>query len=291
MAESAVKEATLLPDNGDSECARIDANWKADCEKAKSEGKPLPWKPIDRWLESAKRPGNIYAGVLYPTIGYGIKGVIWYQGESDYGRPGEYTDLFSLMIEEWRKDWNEGDFPFYWVQLPKYRTTQPDGEKSGWVQIREAQTRTLSQPNTAEVVTIDLGEANNIHPRSKQEVAARLARVALARDYGIPVKYRSAIFKALIGKGNKADIVFDCFNSKLMTLNRDEVDGFTICGPDKKWWAAQGRLVDDHTVEVWSDHVQVPLAVRYDWSEIPEGNLYTDDARLPVTPFTTEANR
>jgi len=287
MDEVASKEAVLLPDNGDAECARIDAKWQADCEKAKAEKKPAPFKPIDRWLESAKRAGNIYGGVLHPTIGYGIKGVIWYQGESDYGRSWEYAGLFPFMIQQWRKEWNEGDFPFYWVQLPNFKTGQPADRESGWVQVREAQTQTLKLTNTAQVVTIDLGEENDIHPKRKHEVAARLARVALARDYGFTLRYRSPEFKTLTIHSNKATLTFDCFGSKLTMFNVNEILGFIICGADKKWHAAQGKIIGANVVELWSDKVQSPMAVRYAWSETPVCNLYSADG-LPVTPFRTD---
>jgi len=287
MNEVAQKEAVLLPDNGDAECARLTAKWEAECAKAKLEKRTPPWKPIVRWLECAKRPGNIYAGVLYPTIGYGIKGVIWYQGESDYGRAWEYGDLFGLMIQQWRQDWGEGDFPFYWVQLPNFKTGHPADRESGWVQVREAQTKTQKLPNTAQVVSLDQGEENDIHPKRKHEVAARLARVALARDYGMDFHYRSPEFKEMVVKGDRATLTFDCFGAKLMAFNVSEVQGFILCGEDKKWLPARAKIVDVGTVEVWNDAVKAPVAVRYAWAENPVCNLFSNDG-LPVTPFRTD---
>ena len=286
LAEAAQREAELLPDNGDSEYTRKTAEWVTNSAKAKAEGKPAPWKPV-RWLESAKRPGNIYAGVLYPTIGYGIKGVIWYQGESDYGRAWEYADLFSLMIRQWRQEWQQGDFPFYWVQLPNFKTGQPAGQDLGWVEVREAQTQTLKLTNTAQIVTIDQGEENDIHPKRKHEVAARLARVALARDYGFKLRYQSPQFKSVNFQGNKATITCDCFGSKLTGFDVNEILGFTICGADKQWQPAKAKLVDDNTVEVWSEKIATPIAVRYAWSETPVANLFSADG-LPLTPFRTD---
>ena len=136
------------------------------------------------------RPGNIYNGVLKPTIGYGIRGVIWYQGESNAGRAYQYRDLFPLMIKSWRDEWGQGDFPFYWVQLADSMPETPDPRESAWAELREAQTMTLSQlPKTGEAVIIDAGEVQDIHPRNKQDVANRLARWALARDYGVKIAY------------------------------------------------------------------------------------------------------
>ena len=132
------------------------------------------------------RPGNIYNGVLKPTIGYGIRGAIWYQGESNAGRAYQYRDLFPLMIQSWRDEWGIGDFPFYWVQLADFMAEKPEPAESDWAELREAQTMTMSQlPNTGEAVIIDIGEGKDIHPRNKQDVAKRLARWALAQDYGI----------------------------------------------------------------------------------------------------------
>ena len=151
-----------------------------------------------------QRPANIYNGVLKPTIGYGIRGAIWYQGESNAGRAYQYRDLFPLMIQSWRDEWGIGDFPFYWVQLADFRAEKPEPGESDWAELREAQTMTMSKlPNTGEAVIIDLGEAQDIHPRNKQDVAKRLARWALARDYGIKVPYQSPTYKSMEKNGQQ----------------------------------------------------------------------------------------
>ncbi|MEZ6092459.1 MAG: sialate O-acetylesterase, partial [Pirellulaceae bacterium] len=130
------------------------------------------------------RPGNLYCGVLNPIIGYGIRGAIWYQGESNASRAYQYRDLFPLMIKSWREEWKQGDFPFYWVQLADFKNEVQQPGDSDWAELREAQTMTMDRlPNTGEAVIIDIGEGRDIHPRNKQDVALRLARWALANEY------------------------------------------------------------------------------------------------------------
>ena len=122
-------------------------------------------------MDGNSRPGNIYNGVLKPTIGYGIRGAIWYQGESNAGRAYQYRDLFPLMIQSLRDDWGQGDFPFYWVQLADFMAEKPEPGDSAWAELREAQTMTMSRlPNTGEAVIIDIGEGKDIHPKNKQDV-------------------------------------------------------------------------------------------------------------------------
>ena len=136
--------------------------------------------------------------MLNPILGYGIRGVIWYQGESNAGRAYQYRHLFPLMIQNWRDEWGQGDFPFYWVQLADFRNEVPAPADSQWAELREAQTMTMSKlPNTGEAVIVNLGESSDIHPKNKQDVAKRLARWALARDYGMDIVYRSPVYKSM----------------------------------------------------------------------------------------------
>jgi sialate O-acetylesterase len=292
LSDAARKEATLLPDNGKAADDKTLADWKAACDKAKMDHKPMPPQPnipTIHWLQSQKRPGNAFASQLHPLIGYGIKGVLWYQGESDRGCPWDYAPLFNLMITQWRAEWGQGNFPFYWLQLPKFndgsRTTPFQG---GWAEIREAQTKSLALPNTGQAVTIDQGEASNIHPHRKADVAARIARVALAKEYGIKIPYQSPMFKSIIITGNKATLQFDCFDSSLYPYDSAKVLGFAISGEDREWQPAEAKVLGTNTVEVWSDKVPVPVAVRYAWENAPECNLFSKEG-LPVTPFRTDA--
>ncbi len=290
LMDTTVKhEAQLQSEQAKADYEKQLANWKEDSEKAKAEQKPAPRKPGSpfEWLTGNARPGNIFCGVVYPTLGYGIKGVIWYQGESNAGRAWEYGQLFPFMIEQWRKEWNQGDFPFYWVQLADFMAEKPQPGESAWAELRESQTKTLELPNTGQAVIIDLGEGKDIHPKNKHDVAARLVRWALAKDYGMKFNYRSPEFKNLEISGNKAILTFDCFGSSLRPFDVDQAIGFAICGEDKVWHWAKGVVQGKDKVEAWSDDVAKPVAVRYAWADNPVCNLFSNEG-LPVTPFRTD---
>ena len=263
--------------------------WKEAVAKAKAEGKPAPAapRPPQNALTGQHRPGNIFAGMMYPTMPYGIKGVIWYQGESNSGRAWEYRDLFPFMITEWRKEWKQGDFPFYWVQLADFKAQDPNPGDADWAELREAQTLTMKLPNSGQCVITDLGEGKDIHPKNKHDVAARLVRWALAKDYGIQIPYRSPEFKSMEIKGNKATITLDMFGSALRPFDVQEAIGFAVCGEDKVWQWAKGTITAPNKVEVWSDKVAKPIAVRYAWANNPVCNLFSNEG-LPVTPFRTD---
>jgi len=292
---SALMERTVKTEaDKQSEKAKSDyeaqmKKFQADAAKAKAEGKPAPRKPQSpqEWLAGNQRPGNIFNGVVNPTRGYGIKGVIWYQGESNAGRAAEYADLFPFLIQQWRKEWNQGDFPFYWVQLANYMKQEPQPGESNWAELRESQTKTLALTNTGQAVIIDLGEGKNIHPKNKHDVAARLVRWALVNDYGFQMPCRSPEFQNLEIKADKALVKFDCFGSKLRTLNVDEATGFAVCGADHVWHWADGKLLGDDRVELTCREVPAPMAVRYAWANNPICNL-TSLEGLPVTPFRTD---
>jgi sialate O-acetylesterase len=286
MASTVKREETLRSEKGQADFQRTTDDWKAAAAKARAEKMPLPPQPED-WLAGQHRPGNIFAGVVNPTLGYGIKGVIWYQGESNAGRAYEYKALFPFLLEQWRKEQAQGDFPFYWVQLADFNPEKPNPGDSSWAELREAQTQTMKLPNTGQAVIVDLGEGKDIHPRNKHDVAARLVRWALVKDYGMNLPYRSPEFKSLTISGNKANITLDMFGSKLRAFDVAEARGFAICGADQVWHWAQGKVVGTDQVEVWSDEVAVPVAVRYGWADNPVVNLFSDDG-LPVTPFRTD---
>ncbi len=260
------------------------------------------YKPlIDKWvkieeegtneqlLKGNARPGNLFNGMLNPVVGYGIRGAIWYQGESNAGRAYQYRQMFPLMIKSWRDAWNQGDFSFYWVQLADFLAENAEPMDSAWAELREAQTMTLSLPNTGQAVIIDIGEANDIHPRNKEDVGERLARWALAKDYNIEIDYRSPEYKSMRTDGNKIVITFDYVDGGLKPFDVNDIKGFTIAGADMKFVNAQAALVDktkDQLV-IWSDAVAEPVAVRYAWANNPICNLKTVTG-LPVTPFRTD---
>jgi sialate O-acetylesterase len=216
-----------------------------------------------------------------------MKGVIWYQGESNASTAYEHATLFPFLIEQWRKEWGQGDFSFYWVQLADFRAEKPTPGDSDWAELRETQTKTLRLPNTGQAVIIDLGEGRDIHPRNKYDVASRLVRWALVKDYGLNFPYRSPEFKSVAIAGNTATVTIDCFGSSLKTFDVTEVKGFAICGADKVWHWANATIVGRDKVAVKSDQVAAPIAVRYAWADNPACNLYSTDG-LPVTPFRTD---
>jgi sialate O-acetylesterase len=270
------------------------AEWREAEKKAKDEGKPAPPQPggnPDFMMYGNSRPGNIYNGVLKPTIGYGIRGAIWYQGESNAGRAYQYRDLFPLMIRSWRDEWGIGDFSFYYVQLADFLQEKADPGDSAWAELREAQTMTMDKlPHTGEAVIIDIGEGRDIHPRNKQGVAMRLARWALAEDYGINLVHKSPRFKSMEKKDGKVVLSFDHVSDQgLYAFDVPEPRGFTIAGSDRKFVPAKARIVDKekNKVEVWSEQISDPVAVRYAWADNPVCNLYTREG-LPVTPFRTD---
>jgi sialate O-acetylesterase len=287
LMDSTVKrEADLQSEKGKADLAAAQAKWKENVAKAKAEKKPAPPAP-PQYLTGNARPGNIFAGVVHPTLGYGLKGVIWYQGESNAGRAYEHATLFPFLIEQWRKEWGQGDFSFYWVQLADFKAEKALPGESDWAELRETQTKTMRLPNTGQAVIIDLGEGKDIHPRNKHDVAARLVRWALVKDYGLKLPYRSPEFQSVDFAGNKATVTIDCFGSTLRAFDVAEARGFAICGEDRKWVWATGRVIAPNKVEVTSDQVAAPVAVRYAWADNPVCNLFSNDG-LPVTPFRTD---
>ncbi len=260
---------------------------KAESKPAVKKGQRRPPSRA-QMLSGNARPANIYNGVLKPTIGYGIRGVIWYQGESNSGRAYQYRELFPLMIKSWRDEWGQGDFPFYWVQLADFMAESKAPQESGWAELREAQTMTMSRlPKTGQAVIIDVGEGKDIHPKNKQDVGMRLARWALARDYGINVAYQSPTFKSMERQGDKVIVTFDHVGHGLRPFDVQEVIGFTVAGSDKKFVEAKAKLVGRDKVEVHAEGVSEPVAVRYAWANNPVCNLYSNEG-LPATPFRTD---
>lgn len=290
MEATRKREADLQSDAAKAAYEKALAQWKETAAAAKAAGKPAPRPPQspEQWLTGNARPGNIFAGVVHPTLGYGMKGVVWYQGESNASRAYEYRELFPFMIEQWRKEWKQGDFPFYWVQLADFRIEQAKPGDSDWAELREAQTLTMKRvPNSGQAVIIDIGEGRDIHPKNKRDVAARLVRWALAKDYGLPFLYRSPEFKSLAIEGGKAVVTLDLFGGVLRPFDVLEARGFAICGEDKVWHPATGRIAGTNKIEVTSDKVAKPIAVRYAWADNPVCNLATMQG-LPVTPFRTD---
>jgi sialate O-acetylesterase len=268
--------------------------WQEKAVTARKAGKPAPSgrpRPPRNQMTGQHRPANLYNGVLNPIIGYGIKGAIWYQGESNSYRAHAYRDVFPLMIQSWRDAWKQGDFSFYWVQLADYQNEQEEPVSENWPELREAQTFTLDKlKNVGEAVIIDVGEGRDIHPRNKQTVANRLLRNALAKDYGYDLPHQSPRYKDMQVQGSKVTVTFDHVGTGLYCFDSREPVGFAICGKDQKFVWAEAKLIGKDQVEVWSDKINEPVAVRYAWMNNPVCNLFRKDGSvtLPVTPFRTD---
>ncbi len=265
----------------------VHAELVAAYEAAKEANDPdvRPQYPYDR--RERDLPGVIYNGRVHPFVGYGIRGVIWCQGESNVPRAHQYRRLFPTLITTWRELWGQGDFPFYWVQLANFHQKSPEPQDSPWAELREAQTLALELPNTGEAIVLDIGQANDVHPGDKQTAAARLVRHALAKDYDYDITSESPRFASMTIKDGQAIITFDHVSRELFAFNVNTVQGFAIAGEDKKFVWAQAEIVDGKTVKVWSEEVPEPVAVRYAFEINPTANLY-DRTGLPVTPFRTD---
>jgi len=243
---------------------------------------------LKKQMTGNQRPANIYNGVLASHIGYGIRGAIWYQGESNAGRAYQYRELFPLMISNWREKWGQGDFPFYWVQLADFRAEKLEPADSDWAELREAQTMTMSKlPKTGQAVIIDIGEGKDIHPRNKVDVGMRLARWALANEYGMKLPFRSPEYKSMEVSGDKAVLTFDFVGKGWRPFDVADPIGFAVAGEDKKFVWANAKVLPDGRVEVSAASVSTPASVRYGWADNPVCNMYSQDD-LPLTPFRTD---
>lgn len=251
--------------------------------KLGAEMEPLESQTFIRW-----KPLGLFNAMISPLLNYRIKGVIWYQGESNAGEPLKYRKLFPTLIKDWRKNWKQGDFPFLFVQLHNFMETKDEPTESDWALLREAQLKTLSVPNTGMAVTIDVGEWNDIHPLNKKDVGRRLALAALKVAYGEKdVVYSGPIYKCMKIDGNKIIISFTNTGSSLIVKGGEELKHFAICGSDKKFIWAKAKIEGDKVV-VWNDNISNPVAVRYAWADNPVGaNLYNKKG-LPASPFRTD---
>jgi sialate O-acetylesterase len=263
------------------------AQYDSMAAKMRAEHKTPPPKPNEPvGLNSPYSPTGLFNGMIRPIIPYTIRGIIWYQGESNTGRAEQYRTLFPAMIKCWREAWKEGDLPFYYVQLANFMAVRPEPGPSEWAELREAQLMTLATPNTGMAVAIDVGEANNIHPKNKQDIGKRLSLWALAKTYKKDVEYSGPLYKYMEVKDNNAILHFDNVGGGLISKGGD-LKGFAIAGADRKFVWADAKIEGD-TVVVQSDKVAEPVAVRYGWADNPVCNLY-NKANLPASPFRTDA--
>ncbi|CAA9286911.1 MAG: GH2 [uncultured Adhaeribacter sp.] len=233
------------------------------------------------------RPTLLYNAMIKPLVPYALKGMIWYQGESNAGRAYRYRDLFPEMITDWRQKWGQGNFPFLFVQLANFMKTDTEPVESEWAELREAQAKTLAVPNTAMAVIIDIGEANDIHPKNKLDVSKRLALAAQKLAYKKSGEYSGPVYKSMKVEGNKIRLTFDHAPDGLVAKNGGPLKGFAIAGADHKFVWAEARI-EGKTVVVSSSEVSNPVAVRYAWANNPDqANLY-NQANLPALPFRTD---
>jgi len=243
---------------------------------------PLPPPIFIQW-----QPLGLYNAMIAPLLNYKIKGVIWYQGESNTGKPLEYQKLFPAMITDWRQKWNQGNFPFLYVQLANFMEVKDQPCESNWAELREAQLKTLAVPNTGMAVAIDLGEWNDIHPLNKEDVGKRLALAAQKVAYGDEkIVYSGPIYQSMKIEGNEIILTFTHIGGGLVVQGGSELKYFAIAGADKKFVWAKAKI-EGNNIVVWNDQVTNPVAVRYAWADNPEGaNLYNKEG-LPASSFRT----
>jgi sialate O-acetylesterase len=234
-------------------------------------------------------PSLLFNAMLNPITNYAIEGAIWYQGESNAGRAHQYRTAFPLMIQDWRNHFKQGDFPFYFVQLASFNAANGTSEHgSTWAELREAQTATLSLPNTGMAVTTDIGEATDIHPRNKQDVGKRLAAIALKRVYSQNNVDSGPVFKSMKIDGNKINLSFTETGSGLSARDKyGYLKGFEVAGSDQKFKYAKA-WIENNQVIVSCESITSPVAVRYAWADNPEdANLFNKEG-FPASPFRTD---
>lgn len=231
-----------------------------------------------------RSPVVLYNGMIEPLVSFGMRGVIWYQGESNVERPEQYRSLFPALINDWRARWGIGDFPFYYVQIAPFSYKN---KPIGAAFLREAQTMALSVPNTGMAVTMDVGNPTNIHPKVKKPVANRLARLALAKDYGqTDLVYSGPLYKASKVEGDQVWLAFDHVGGGLISSDGEALTHFTIAGEDQKFVKAKAVIRGD-TIVVSSEAVSHPVAVRYGWGNADMPNLSNQEG-LPASSFRTD---
>lgn len=241
---------------------------------------------VAQWQDYYNKPAVLYNARIAPIIPYGIKGVIWYQGENNAGRGYQYRSLFPLLIEDWRVRWGLGYFPFLYVQLANYMEKKTEPSESDWAELREAQLMTLKYPATGMAVTIDIGDPADIHPKNKKDVGKRLFLQARKVAYGEEIIASGPLYDSFSAEGNRMRIRFVATASGLQSGDGKELKGFSVAGVDRKFYWADA-FIEGNCVIVTSPQVTAPVAVRYSWENNPDGNLTNSDG-LPASPFRTD---
>lgn len=262
-----------------AEAVPLAGTWKYKVGISSKDLPPMPYLPQDQ-----NRPTALYNAMIYPLLKYKLAGVIWYQGESNAERAKQYQTLFPLMINDWRAKFGNDKLPFYYVQLANFRQVKDEPVESDWAELREAQCKTLSLPFTGMAVITDIGEAQDIHPKNKQEVGERLALIALAKTYGVNVPYSGPLYKSFVKKGKTITVEF--LHNEGIKAKEGALKGFAIAGADKKFYWADAKI-EGNRIVVSSVNVPNPEAVRYNWADNPQGNL-TNASGLPASSFRTD---
>ena len=261
--------------------------WEAEAAAAKASGKPAPRRPRNPDpVDDQHNPTVMFNGMVAPVTPYAIRGVLWYQGESITGPRELFPKLNETLVRDWRKLWGQGDFPFFFVQLAAYKAPATEPGESSIAVVRELQAKALALPNTGMAVTIDIGDAKDVHPHNKQTLGHRLARIALAKTYGRNIEYSGPMYEAMQVEGSAIRLRFSHVDGGLVAKG-GPLKHFAIAGADRKFVWADAKI-DGETVVVSSPLVSAPVAVRYAWADNPEGcNLY-NAAGLPAVPFRTD---
>jgi sialate O-acetylesterase len=280
--------SSKLADYGKARLNHVQAtkSWLAEAEPLASEGKDFPDAPIppSHPLDNRDVPTSIYNGMITGLIPFRIRGVVWYQGESNWGQGMHYRDLMGGLIEGWRKVWNQGSFPFLFVQIAPYRY---DDEKTTMLpELWEAQTASLAFPNTGMVVTTDIATIDDQHSSNKQEVGRRLALWALAKTYGKDVAYSGPLFDSMTVEGATIRIRFQHSTGGLVSRDGKPLNWFAISGDDRRFVKGTATI-DGETVVVSAPEIATPAAVRFGWDQLAQPNLM-NRAGLPASPFRTD---
>src|SRR5713226_706011 len=264
--------------------------WRAEADKARAGGaRPQPSPPVPDALREYRIASSIYDGMIAPLIPFSIRGTIWYQGESNEARAQQYGVLLPTMIKAWRERWGEGNFPFGIVQLPNYRDQKSEPADEAWSHVREAQRRTsLAMRSVGVIVTIDIGEAHDIHPKNKLDVGRRMARWALVDVYGRKMTGSGPMFRQAKIAGSKIVLTFNDAGEGLKIRDGDKLDEFAMAGADHKWHWAEAKIVGRNRIEVSSPAVPQPLAARYAFNNNPKHPNLTNETGLPAAPFRTD---
>ncbi|HEX8072682.1 MAG TPA: sialate O-acetylesterase [Pyrinomonadaceae bacterium] len=297
LADAELKATVERTKVWDEERARVKVEyeeqirqWREQADKARAAGaRPSPSPPVPDALREYRIAASIYDGMIAPLIPFPVRGAFWYQGESNEARAQQYGILLPTMIRAWRERWGQGDFPFGIVQLPNYRDPKAEPADEAWSHLREWQRRAaVATRNAGLIVTIDIGEAHDIHPKNKLDVGRRMARWALADVYGRRLTATGPMFRELKVNGSKLVLKFDDVGKGLRVRDGDKLDEFAVAGADRKWHWAEARIVGKDRVEVWSPAVAAPVAARYAFNNNPRHPNLTNDTGLPAAPFRTD---